>query len=134
MPIGENYQDASLDGVVDSWPATGAHYALFDGVPIEAGGDGVELADDPDIAPGYTAPDFAPSDWAAASGNAKTVSSAISFGTSTDVWAELGTHWGVVDGSGNIVFWDDLPEADVVEVNAASTAVEISPTISFQGS
>ena len=128
MPIGANYQDDSLDGVVDAWPATGAHWALFDGVPVEDGGDGVELTGS-----GYTAPTFAPADFAAASGNSKTVAAPIDFGTSSDAYAELGTHWAIVDSGGDIVYWDDLPDADVVEVNAAGTDVTISPTIFFQG-
>lgn len=128
MPIGDLYQDASLDGVVDEWPATGARWALFNGVPVDAGGTGVELSGD-----GYTSPSFAPADFAAASGQSKTVASPISFGTSTDAYAEVGTHWAILDSADELVYWDDLPDGDVVEVLAAGTAVEISPTIFFGG-
>lgn len=138
MPVGASYFDDSLDGIVAAWPASGAHWALFDGVPGEDGGDGIELVDgtpgDPGVtAPGYTAPAFAPADFAAASGNAKTVAAPIDFGTSTDAYTELGTHWAIVDSLGALVYWDDLPEADVVEVNASDTAVTISPTLYFGG-
>lgn len=128
MPIGDTYQDASLDGVVDSWPASGARWALFDGVPVEAGGTGVELSGG-----GYTAPSFAPADFAAAAGQAKAVAAPIDFGTSSAAYAEVGTHWAVLDSADALVYWDDLPDGDVVEVLAAGTDVTISPTIFFGG-
>ena len=126
MPLGDSYQAAGLDAVVASWPSSGARYALFDDVPVAAGGAGVELS-----GAGYTSPAFASSGWSAASGDAKTVTAAISFGTSTGAYASVGTHWAVVDSGGALVFWDDLSADQVVEVSASGSAVTISPTLSF---
>lgn len=127
MPIGDTYQNASLDGLVNSWTA-GDRWALFNGVPVEAGGTGAELSGG-----GYTSPAFATTDFAAASGQAKTVAAPIDFGTSTDAYTDVGTHWAILDATDALVYWDDLPEADVVEVNAAGTDVSISPTLFFGG-
>lgn len=124
MPIAAAYQNDSLDGMVDAWPATGGRWALFNGVPVAAGGDGVELSGS-----GYTSPAFVPADFAAAASQIKPVAAAIEFGESTAAYAEVGTHWAILDSLDALVYWDDLPEAQVVSVLAAGTDVSISPSL-----
>lgn len=126
MPIAPAYQNPSLDGMVASWTA-GVRWALFDGDPTDPDTPGVELSGS-----GYTSPAFAVSDFAAASGQSKDVAAPIDFGTSTDIYDEVGTHWAILDAAGGLVYSDDLDDTQVVEITAAGTDVTISPSIFFE--
>lgn len=120
MPLGATYVDGALDGVTDSWPSSGATYRLYASDPTLATLPGdVELTS----AGGYASVAFAPADFTAG------VGSLVDFGTSTDAYSDVATYWGIVDGSDLLVFSDDL--SDPIEVDAASTAVSFTPTLSF---
>lgn len=125
MPLGDvTYQDAALDAVVGSWPATGAHYHLFVSDPaLEATALDVELTS----GGGYAAATFAPADFAAASGDATTAT--IDFGTSTDAYDEAAGWWGIVDSSGLLVYSDDLDSP--VAVEGAGVTVTRDVTVAF---
>jgi hypothetical protein len=126
MPLGADYIATALDDIVAGWPATGATYNLFVSDPsLETTATDVEL----DSTGGYAGVTFAPSDWADASGNSKATTSAVSFGTSTDAYSDVATYWGILDTDGALVFSDDLD--DPIEVDAASTAVSFTPTLTF---
>jgi hypothetical protein len=129
MPLGDvTYVNAALDAIVDSWPATLATYRLYASDPTLATLPGdVELTSDG----GYAPVGFDPADWAAAVDGAKSPTAAVSFGTSSAAYSDVGTYWGIVDDAGLLVFSDDLPDAEVVEVDDAGTTVAFTPTLSF---
>lgn len=129
MPLGDAYVDAALDAVVGSWPASGGKWRLYASDPrLATVPSDVELAS----TGGYAAQSFAPSDFAAASGDAKTVGSPISFGTSTDAYSDVAPYWGITSSDpDDLVFSDDLPPDQIVEVDEAATSVTIAPTLSF---
>lgn len=126
MPLGDtSYIDAALDAVVASWPATGATYNLYRSDPsIEATPSDVELAGS-----GYTPAAFDPAGWDAATDGGKSTTAAVSLGTSSDAYADLGTYWAVVDSSGLLVFSDALTEP--IGAQAAGTVVAFTPTLTF---
>lgn len=130
MPLGDvTYQDAALDAVVASWPSSGATYRLFASDPTLATTPAdVELT----ATGGYAPVAFSPSGWAAASGGSKTVTTPVSFGTSTGAYSDTAPYWGIVDGSGLLVYSDDLPNDQLVSVGGTGTAVTIAPAIYFQ--
>jgi hypothetical protein len=127
MPLGDvSYVNAALDALVASWPSSGAHYHLFVSDPApETTALTVELTS----GGGYAAVTFSPSDWASASGGSITTTAPVSWGTSTAAYDDIATYWGIVDGSGLLVFSDSLDTP--VEVDGASVAVARTPTISF---
>jgi len=127
MPLGDvTYQDAALDAVVGSWPASGAHYHLFVSDPaLEPTPLDVELTS----GGGYVAATFAPADFAAASGNAVATTAPVSFGTSTAAYDDTATFWGIVDSTGLLVFSNDLD--DPIAVENSGTVVTFTPAISF---
>ena len=127
MPLGDvTYQNASLDAVVDSWPASGAEYRLYSSDPSLA-----TLLSDAELtsAGGYAPVAFAPADWADADAGSKTTTADVDFGTSTDAYSDTATYWAIVDSGDLIVYSDELD--DPIAVGEASTAVSFSPTLSF---
>lgn len=127
MPLGDvTYQNAALDALVASWPATGATYRLYYDDPALATAPGdVELA----AVGGYAPAAFAPSDWAAATGGAISTTAAVPFGTSTAAYSDTATFWAVIDGSGLIVWSDSLD--DPIAVDGSGTAISFTPTLAF---
>lgn len=126
MPLGDvTYVNAALDALVDSWPATGAVYALYESDPaLETVPTDVELSGG-----GYTPPAFASADWDAATGGGKSTTVPVSFGTSTAAYTQTATYWAVVDSGGLLVFSDAL--TDPIDVDAAGTDVAFTPSLTF---
>ena len=123
MPLGDvTYQDAALDAVVASWPASGAVYRLYNDDPTLGG---VELDSDG----GYAPVAFDPADWDAAADGVKQAT--VSFGTSTDSWSDSATWWAVVDGSDLFVYYAALADEAVIAVDEAGTEVTLNPAIAF---
>ena len=111
MPLATTaQQNAALDAVVAALvdPAT---WRLHTGIP----GTGTELPADG----GYAAVAYTGSEWAAASGGAK--SATVDFGTSTDAYADTADVWAIHDSTGAVILWDYLTES--ISVTAAGTAV-----------
>lgn len=130
MPLGDvTYQNAALDAVVASWPASGATYRWWTSDP-QLQDDPTDVEVDLSVA-GLTNPAFDPADWAAAADGAITTTAPITIGTSTDALTDVGAYWGVVDSGGLIVYSDDLPDDDVLEVDEAGTDAEFSPVLTF---
>lgn len=115
-------QNAALDAVVGTFPATGATYRLYTDVPALA----TELAS----AGGYAPVAFVPAGWAAAVDGAKSTTAAVSFGTSTDAWSDVATYWAIADAAGNPLYFDLLPEQ--IAVGASGTAVSFQPALYFR--
>ena len=114
-------QDAALDAVVATFPDDGT-YRLFTGIPTSGG----ELTSDG----GYAPADHSTADWAAASDGAVTTAAPVSFGTSTDAYADTAFYWAICDSSGAVVYWDLLPAP--ISVTAAGTAVKFTPILYFR--
>lgn len=125
MPLGDvSYQNAALDAVVDSWPASGAVYAFWTSNPqLEDTPADVEV--DLSVA-GLTNPAFDSTDWAAATGGGKSLSSALALGTSTAALDDVGAYWGVKDSTGLVVYSDDL--ADDAQIVVTDDDIGGSPT------
>lgn len=128
MPIVDvSYLNASLDAVVDAWPASGATYRYWLSDPTVA-----TLPTDVEVdvtTAGLSNAAFDPADWAAAASGAKTTTAAVALGTSTTSLDDTITYWGIVDGTGLIVFYDFLD--DPISVEDAGTVVDFSPSLSF---
>lgn len=130
MPLGDvTYVDAALDAVVGSWPASGANYHLFVSDPaLETVALDVELTS----GGGYVAQAFAPADFDPAADSSVSTAAPVDFGTSTDAYDDTATYWGIVDGTGLLVFSNDLD--DPIAVIEAGTAVSFTPTLTFADS
>jgi hypothetical protein len=127
MPLGDvSYQDAALDAVVDSWPASGANYHLYASDPaLEVDPTDVELTSDG----GYAPVAFDSADWDAATSGLKSTTAAVDFGTSTAAWSDVATFWAVIDTGGLIVFSDFIDEP--IEVDDTGTDASFTPSLSF---
>lgn len=123
MPLGDvTYQDAALDAIIASWPATGAVYRIFDADPTTTG---VELPSDG----GYAPVAFTRSAWAAADAGLASTTDPVTLGTSTDGYGAVGTHWAITDSGGLLVYSAELD--DELEVSEADTLVQFTPSIFF---
>lgn len=115
MPLGDvTYQNDALDAVVDSWPPSGAVYALWTSNP-QLEDDPADVEVDLSVA-GLSNPAFDPSDWSAASGGGKSPTGPLALGTTTAALDDVGAYWGVKDSGGLIVYSDDLADSDQVVV------------------
>jgi hypothetical protein len=126
MPIADAYTDAALDAVVSALPASGGHWNLYasnpdglaDPTTVELTGDG-----------GYAPVAFAPSDFAAASGNAASTTVPVDFGTSTDAYSDVANYYGITDSAGVLAFSDVLDTP--IAINDVGGDPSFTPTLSF---
>jgi hypothetical protein len=127
MPIGDvSYQDAALDAVIGSWPASGANWHLFVSDPdVEATPLSVELT----AGGGYAAVTFSPAGFDVATAGQAVTLAAVTFGTSTAAYDAVATYWGIVDATGLLVYSDELDTP--IEVLAAGTTPAFTPALSF---